>query len=55
LTWTEPAELARGSGVDECWLCDSTDVIYTDVIGCHWCRDHYYDIYLGEPDPGVQD
>lgn len=31
---------------DECWLCDSKDIAYTDALGMHWCEDHFRDYYL---------
>lgn len=30
----------------KCWLCDSTDIVYVDVIECPWCDRCYDDIYL---------
>lgn len=30
---------------DECWLCDSKDVVYTDSIGAGWCEEHYREYY----------
>jgi hypothetical protein len=33
-------------GDRECWLCDSTDIVYIDIVGCRWCADHYDDVYL---------
>lgn len=34
--------------LDECWLCDSTEIVYTDVIGCHWCEFHLRTYYWGD-------
>lgn len=31
-----------------CHLCDSEDIVYTDVLDLAWCRDHYHSIYLGD-------
>lgn len=36
--------------LDECWLCDSTEITYTDVIGCHWCEYHFKTVYLEDWD-----
>ena len=30
----------------ECWICDSADVVYTDVLGGRWCREHFNEFYL---------
>jgi hypothetical protein len=29
----------------QCWLCDSKDVVYTDVLGLGWCAKHYEEVY----------
>ena len=34
------------SDTETCWLCDSTDVVYLDILGCRWCAKHYDDIYM---------
>jgi hypothetical protein len=26
---------------EECFLCNSEDVVYVDVLGFGWCRHHY--------------
>lgn len=35
--------------MDECWACDTTEnIIYTDVLGLHWCEKCFTSIYLGD-------
>lgn len=29
-----------------CWYCDSTEIVYTDVLDMGWCSKHYTEIYL---------
>jgi hypothetical protein len=36
------------SDPDRCWICHSPRLVYTDVIGCHWCSYCYDDVYLGD-------
>lgn len=31
---------------DECWVCDSPNLVYTDAIGCCWCRECFNRLWL---------
>lgn len=33
--------------VDHCWLCESRETVYTDVLGLLWCRKDFDETYLG--------
>jgi hypothetical protein len=31
---------------EECWVCESTDIVYMDALKMPWCREHYQSMYL---------
>lgn len=32
--------------MDKCHMCDSTDIVYVDILGLNWCRADYAKTYL---------